>query len=287
MNSWILAVRPKTLSAAVVPIVVASALASRVHFEVWIFFFALMSTLFIQIATNLFNDVIDFNKGADTSERLGPLRVTQSGLINKQKVFLGAVLCLFAAAAFGLPLIFKGGIPIIIIGVLSLVLGYAYTGGPFPLAYEGLGDFFVLLFFGLVAVGGVYYLHTGEFHPDALVAGLQIGMLSTVLIAINNFRDWEQDIKVNKKTLSVRWGPVFSRWEVTVLFVGTYFLGGWWLWKGFWLAAVLPLLTFPVAWKVMLGIHRQLPGKIFNRYLALSSLVLIGFGLALSLGLLF
>lgn len=150
MKSWILALRPKTLTAAVVPVIVGSGVAALhpLGWKPWISVFALLSACFIQIATNLFNDAIDFKKGADTNERLGPRRVTQSGMLSSRSVMMGGVIALVFAMGFGIPLVIRGGLPIVAIGLVSVLLAYAYTGGPYPLAYRGLGDLFVFIFLG-------------------------------------------------------------------------------------------------------------------------------------------
>lgn len=287
MKSWILAARPKTLTAAVVPILAATALAQWQGFEIkwWITGLCLFSALCIQIATNFINDAIDFEKGADTFERIGPQRVTQSGLISRQHVLLGSGLILFFAFLAGVPLVLHGGWPIVSVGLISLFLAYSYTGGPFPLAYLGLGDFFVYLFFGLAAVGGVYYLQTGQWDIQALVLGSQIGFLSTVLIAINNLRDVEQDRKANKKTLAVRFGIQFVRFEIVLLLASTFFLQIFWHGRNAVLPAFLPLIFLPLAIFLAIQVATNAPSPIYNRFLALSALLHSGFGLILSIGL--
>ena len=287
VGHWWQAFRPKTLSAAVVPVVVATALVFAEGYLIdWsITVFALLSALMIQIGTNLINDAIDFKKGADREDRMGPVRVTQKGLISPRWVMIGGLLSFLLAIAFGVPLVIKGGWVIVAIGVLSLILGYAYTGGPFPLAYKGWGDIFVVLFFGLVAVGGVFYLHTGEFSSPVLVAGIQVGFLATVLIAINNLRDRNQDLRANKKTLAVRFGESFARYEILFLFALSFLLLGYWWERGYVWATLLPLLSAPVAWLVTRDVWRTPPGPVYNSYLARSSLVHILFGLQMALGL--
>ena len=173
MNPWLLALRPKTLSAAVVPVLIGSALAS--HIDWLIFAFALSGALFIQIGTNFVNDALDYKKGADTSERLGPIRVTQAGLLNADVVLRAAFVCFALAASCGVPLIIRGGWPIAIVGVASIIAAYAYTGGPYPLAYNGLGELFVMIFFGFVAVGGSYYVQMRSIDAAVVVAGFAAG----------------------------------------------------------------------------------------------------------------
>ena len=216
MKSWLLAARPKTLSAAVAPVLVGTALAYGgplpIHWKA--FASALFGAIFIQIGTNLVNDAFDFKRGADTHERLGPVRVTQSGLLSANAVMTGAYLCFAVAAVCGVPLIIRGGWPIIAIGVFSILAAYAYTGGPYPLAYNGLGEIFVMVFFGLIAVEGSYYVQVLEFSRDALLGGISCGALAVVLLAINNYRDMASDRTNRKMTLAARFGKRFAVGEI-------------------------------------------------------------------------
>ncbi len=213
IKPWLLAARPKTLSASVVPVLIGTALAPRPI--LWpVFGFALGGALLIQIATNFINDALDFRKGADTSERLGPLRVTQAGLVTAEGVMRAAWICFFGAAVCGVPLIIRAGWPLLAIGVLSIAAAYAYTGGPYPLAYNGLGELFVMIFFGFAAVGGSYYVQALTITPAAILGGFCAGSLAVVLLVINNLRDIETDRKTNKRTMAVRMGVRFSRFEI-------------------------------------------------------------------------
>ena len=287
LKSWAMALRPKTLTAALVPIIVATALVKAQGETIlwWVSICALLSAFFIQIATNLFNDAIDFKKGADTETRIGPQRVTQSGVMTSRQVMIGGGLCLFVAFLFGVPLVIQGGWPIVVIGLVSLFLGYAYTGGPFPLAYKGLGDLFVILFFGLIAVGGTYYLHTGHWSFPSLIAGLQVGCLATVLIAVNNLRDAPQDALVHKKTLAVRFGIEFARFEILVLVILTFVLGVYWASQDVKSAALLPILSFPIARRLVMGVFKNEPSPLFNTYLAMAAALHMFFGVLLAVGL--
>jgi 1,4-dihydroxy-2-naphthoate octaprenyltransferase len=280
-----LAARPKTLIAAVIPVFTAGALVHWMYGSVlgWVLFCGLFSAMAIQIATNLINDAIDFDKGADTNERIGPQRVTQSGVMTKAQVYRAAIIMLVIAAVLGLPLVIHGGLPILILGLVSLFLAYSYTGGPFPLAYLGLGDLFVILFFGWVAVGGIFYLLTGQYSLEPFVLGLQIGCLATVLIAINNFRDIHQDRKANKMTLAVRFGPAFMRTEIFVLLMLPFLLQIFWLYKtqNIWMLA--PLLLLPVALRLALNVGRTEPSVQYNQFLARAAQIQGGFGAILSL----
>src|SRR5882757_1075563 len=208
MKTWLIAARPKTLAASVTPVLAGTALAFRdlatMHWQPFVF--ALLGAVFIQIGTNYVNDALDFRKGADTHTRLGPLRVTAAGLLSAEAVLRGAYVCFFLAALCGIPLILLGGWPIAAIGIASIAAAYAYTGGPYPLAYHGLGELFVMIFFGFVAVGGSYYVQTVKFDVRALLAGFAVGCLAVALLAINNLRDVNSDRTSNKRTLAVRFG---------------------------------------------------------------------------------
>ena len=286
LRALLLTARPKTLSAAVVPVLVATALVGFEEGVVkpWISIFAVLSAIFIQIGTNFVNDAIDFKKGADTETRLGEARAAQSGWFTGQAVMAMGLGCFAIAFALGIPLVMEGGWPIVIVGLLSLLMGYAYTGGPFPLAYVGLGDFFVILFFGLIAVGGVYFLHTHTLSTGAVIAGLQVGMLATVLIAINNLRDLDQDRLVGKKTFAVRIGPRMGRLEVLLLFLLSFGLNLYWLDQGALFAFVLPLLALPLAMKVITTLLRTQASREYNRLLAIAAFVHMLFGVMLSVG---
>ena len=288
MNAWFLALRPKTLTAAIVPVAVASALviAQRFEFKAYLSVCALFSAVFIQIGTNLINDAIDFKKGADDERRIGPTRVSQSGMLSHRTVMLGGLVCFCVAALLGVPLVIVGGWVIVTIGVLSLLCGYIYTGGPYPLAYVGLGDLFVIVFFGIVAVGGTFFLHAKSFSIGSLVAGLQVGMLSTVLIAINNLRDSPLDKLVGKKTLAVRFGVRFARCEILFLVFAPFVLGMYWVFEGHFLAAVLPILSFPIARNLVNKILTTEPSPTYNKFLAQSAAIHLLFGVFLVIGLL-
>ena len=287
---WLLAFRFKTLTAAIVPVMVGTSLSMATgYFYSWhITIFALISAFSIQIATNLLNDAIDFKKGADTEKRVGPKRVTQSGLLSEKQVWLMGLFFLLLACAFGLPLVLRGGVGIVILGLISLFLAYGYTGGPFPLAYLGLGDLFVILFFGLFAVGGTFYLHSLELTNAALIAGVQIGFLSTVLIAINNLRDSQTDAKVNKKTLAVRFGDRFVKIEIGILILGIYGLN---LYYYFVLERDWALLSFfalPVALLLLKMVFQNMDfeRERLNKALGVAALHKMLFGVLISVGLL-
>lgn len=282
----ILAFRPKTLTAALVPCLAGTALAyyDLKSWNPWVLIFALLSATFIQIGTNLINDSVDFKKGADTESRIGPKRITQAGVLSSKKVFNLGSLSFFIAFLLGIPLVIQGGWPIVLIGLVSILMGYAYTAGPFPLAYKGLGDLFVILFFGLVAVGGIYFLQTGNYNLNAFILGLQIGLLATVLIAINNLRDRDGDLKANKKTLAVRLGIIGAKIEILTLMYLPYLLGGYWFVQGPEKSFLWPLLSLFITVKLSQNIIETDPSPIYNKYLAKSALLHLSFGLLISLG---
>ena len=215
---WAIAARPKTFAAAAAPVLIGTGLAAfHDRFRALPAVAALIGALLIQIATNLANDYYDFVRGTDTAERVGPVRVTQAGLLAPAAVKRGMMMVIGAAVVVGLYLVAVGGWPILVIGVVSLVCAVAYTGGPFPLAYHGLGDVFVFLFFGLVAVGGTYWVQALALAPDALVAGAGVGALSTAILVVNNLRDIETDARAGKRTLAVRIGRTATAAEYTLL----------------------------------------------------------------------
>lgn len=286
LTAWFLAVRPKTLMAGAIPVLVGSLTTFRYLHEVeWgIVFCALMVSLLIQIATNLFNDAIDFKKGADTDERLGPIRVTQSGLLSQQQVIAGAVACLLLATLFVYPLVMQGGTIIAFLFLSALVFTYGYTGGPFPLSYLGLGEIFVIIYYGFAATMIAYYLQAGFLTWDSFVLALQMGFLTTNLIAVNNLRDIEEDRKTKKLTLAARFGVAFGRWEITLLSALPFLLNFYWYFSGRFFVFLLPFATLLIAVNLIRGIWTHSPSRIYNRYLGEVSMLLAFFGLMQILG---
>ena len=249
MEAWVLAIRPRTLTAAAAPVLLGTGLAAgRDAFSPLPAVAALMGALLIQIGTNLANDYYDHLRGGDTEERVGPLRVTQAGLISPERVRNGAFGVLGAALLLGVYLVAVGGVPILVLGLASLVCAVAYTGGPFPLAYHGLGDLFVFVFFGLVAVGGTFWVQALAFSPEVLLAGAGMGALSTAILVVNNLRDIETDARAGKRTLAVRLGVSGTKAEMVVLVLLAFAVPGvgvgmvgWTPWALLALGAVLPL----------------------------------------------
>ena len=225
MNRWIIASRPKTLTAAISPVLLGTALAySEGSFNIIIFIFIITSACLIQIGTNLSNDLFDYLKGTDNSSRLGPDRAMQAGIISKQEIIKAIFIVFSISICFGFYLALLGGWIIVLIGLLSIFCGIIYTGGPFPLAYNGLGDIFVFIFFGLVAVSGTYYLYTDNFSVNSLILGSACGCLSTGVLVVNNLRDIDNDSKCGKNTLAVFLGVKFTQMEYLLLMLISYII---------------------------------------------------------------
>jgi len=223
LQVWTLAARPKTLPAAAAPVIAGSAVA----FYEGVFrpgpaLAALLGALLIQIGANFANDVFDYQKGADTRERLGPVRVTQAGLLPPERVMLGMWAVFGLATLIGVYLVIVAGWPVVLIGLFSILAGIAYTGGPYPLGYHGLGDVFVFVFFGLVAVAGTYFVQAGAVSPLAVWASIPIGLLATAILVVNNLRDIETDARAGKRTLAVRLGKRGAQWEYALLVAGAF-----------------------------------------------------------------
>lgn len=227
LGIWLAATRLKTLPAAVVPVVMGTALAwQKDAFHPLAALAAFMGAMLIQIGTNFANDYFDFQKGADTEDRLGPTRATAAGLVSPAEMKRAFITIFALSALVGLYLIYRGGWPILCIGVLSIGSGILYTGGPRPLGYIGLGEVFVLMFFGPIAVAGTEYVQTLQFSVQAASLGLAPGLLSSAILVVNNLRDIHTDRVSGKNTLAVRFGKTFARWEYT-LFVLVAFAIPW------------------------------------------------------------
>jgi len=214
LSSWITAARPRTLSLSMTPVVVGAALAWAIDGKIYALAIlaALTGSMFIQLGTNLHNDAADSERGGDGPDRVGPPRVTASGLLNAAAVKRGAAACFAASAIMGAYLAFIGGWPILLLGVLSILSGWAYTGGPLPIAYTPLGELFVVAFFGVGAVCGTYWLCAKYLDTAALAAGLALGLLAGAVLLVNNYRDAEADARVGRRTLAIVAGPHISAW---------------------------------------------------------------------------
>lgn len=287
-QAWILAARPKTLPAALTPVLVGTALA--VHdgvFDLLPALAAALGALLLQIGSNFANDYFDFFKGADTPERLGPARVTAMGLISPAALRWGMVVVFGLAVLVGVYLLMVGGWPIVAIGVASILAALLYTGGPFPFGYHGLGDVFVFIFFGLVAVCGTYYVQAMTLSWAVVLAAVPPGLLVTAILVVNNLRDIDTDRRAGKRTLAVMLGREGTRVEYLLLLTLSYLMPFvLWLLLGFHWLVFLPWLTLPLAANLVQQIRSQV-GRPLNKALAGTARLGLLFSIALSIGLLF
>lgn len=283
-SRWLLAIRPKTLGISVAPVLVGSSLAQAelgtIH---WLpALAALVAALFIQIGTNLHNDATDHERGADTPERIGPARATAQGWFTSAEVKRAAYLCFGLAFLIGIYLAGVGGWPIVAIGLLSLACGYAYTGGPRPIAYSATGELFVFLFFGLTAVMGSYYLQTLRLSLNAFYCACALGLLAAAVLLVNNYRDLETDQKARKLTLTHYLGKENSRITYGLFLLLPFLLPmllssvGTWVW--------LVLILLPLTLLLLRGFIREQPGPKFNSYLANTAKLQLAYSALLSIG---
>lgn len=288
MRIWLSAARPATLTAAIVPVIVGSAVAGRDgRFCALPALAALVGSVLIQIGTNLANDADDYERGADSAARQGPTRATQSGLLPVWQVRRGAWLAFATAALPGAYLAVAGGWPILALGVAAIAAGLTYTGGPWPFGYHGLGDLFVFAFFGLAAVAGTYYVQAGAISGLAVVAALPVGALATAILVVNNIRDIETDRLAGKRTLAVRLGDGGARAEFAALVTAAY-LVPLALWQGGGVSALvlLPWLTLPHAARLVGGVLAAQDGTRFNAALHATARLHGWYGVLFAAGLL-
>jgi 1,4-dihydroxy-2-naphthoate polyprenyltransferase len=288
LRLWAVAARPRTLPAAVAPVLVGTALAaSEDVFKPLRFAAALIGSIFIQIGTNLANDYSDARRGADTEDRLGPVRVTAGGLMPPRRVLIGTWVAFGIAVAAGSYLAAVAGWELLVVGVVSIAAGVLYTGGPRPYGYEGLGELFVFVFFGLVAVGGSYFVQTEDLRWEAVALGVPVGLLAAAILVVNNVRDIETDRRAGKRTLAVRLG----RERAVRVFAGMLALA----FAAVPLIAVLgdidawvllALLAAPLAIPLTRTLATRRDGPALNRLLAETGRLLAVFSLLLSIGLL-
>jgi 1,4-dihydroxy-2-naphthoate polyprenyltransferase len=282
---WVLAARPKTLSAASVPVLVGSACAFALGgLRVGPALAALGGALLLQIGANFANDVYDYEKGADTAERLGPTRAVQAGLISAAAMKRGMYVVFALALLIGIYLTLVAGPIVLLIGIVSILSAIAYTGGPYPLGYNGLGDLFVFAFFGLIAVCGTVFVQLGQVPALAIWCSIPVGALATAILVVNNLRDQEQDARVGKRTLAVRWGKKAVIFEYGLLLALSYAVP-------LYLATssaqgrfvLLPLLTLPLGRRLLRAVATE-QGRALNARLAGTAQLLLLFGVLLTLG---
>ena len=287
LSFWLMASRPRTLTISTTPVIVGTALAWAAHGRVhWLAVLAaLISSMFIQIGTNIHNDAADFERGGDGPDRIGPARVTASGLLSATTVKRGAYICFAIAALMGTYLVSVGGWPILLIGLFSIVAGWGYTGGPLPIAYTPLGELFCVIFFGLGGVVGTYFLSTGQISFQAIVAGLAIGSLVAAVLLVNNHRDVVSDGRVGRRTLPIVVGPTLT----VAIFAGLMLLP----------FALLPLIghslphgkvwpaliALPLALAMIYRLAQEPRGPVFNQILVQTAQVEFAFSVLLSIGL--
>ncbi|MDX2128724.1 MAG: 1,4-dihydroxy-2-naphthoate polyprenyltransferase [Chloroherpetonaceae bacterium] len=286
-KGWLIALRPRAYPATIAPVLLGSALAySNGAFNPLVLFLALICAMLMQTGSNFINDIYDFRKGADNENRLGAQKVLTSGLLTEKDLKRGAIFVLTTAFLLGLILVWIGGWIIFAIGVSSIFFAWAYTGGPFPLAYRALGDVTVILFYGIAAVSGTFYLHHSKFSLEALIIGLAAGFLASNILGVNNTRDIPTDKAVGKITLSLLLGENGAPWLYTGQLILAFIVPIYLYKNGYSIWVLLPYLSFPLALKCISEIHTK-KGKELNPTLAKTAVLLMLYGLLQSIGLIF
>lgn len=287
LQIWFEATRPKTLPAAICPVMVGSSMAYHDGLFNWIpSLICLSFALLIQIGTNFANDYLDGVKGTDTEARIGPLRAVASGSVQPLAMRRAALIVLALAFILGLSLIFYGGWWMLLVGTSSVICAWLYTGGPYPLAYNGLGDLFVILFFGLIAVACTYFVQALQITVDAFLLGLASGLVINNILVVNNYRDLEEDILASKRTLVVMMGRRFAQLQYlgSTVLAATILLVLAWKQHAFWLG----LAGVPLSYGVVIGarLHRLTTAQEFLGVLKASGMIVAAFGILVSVGLL-
>ncbi len=288
ISVWIEAARLRTLPASLVPVMTGAALTWH-HglFNGWITLLALLSAIFIQIGTNFANDYFDFRKGADSDDRVGFTRASASGAVAPGSMLSAAAITFTIAFLLGLILVFHAGWPILLIGLLSIAAGILYTGGPYPLAYNGLGELFVFLFFGIAAVMGTYYVNALQWSAQSFWAALAVGALSTMILVANNYRDIDTDRKVRKNTLTVLLGERFARWQYLVLMLMAFAIPPHFFFReSYSLSVLLPMLLLPWGALLVSTFWSETEKKAFNKILIRTAQFMTVYGLLFSGGIL-
>ena len=282
MSAWVLACRPQTLPAAAVPVVVGSACAHAAgSLRLGPALAALAGALLLQIGANLANDVYDAEKGADGADRLGPTRAVASGLLSASAVRRAMALVFVAALGVGVYLTWVAGPAIVVLGLAAIASAIAYTGGPFPLGYHGLGDVFVMLFFGLVAVAGTVFVQAGTVTTLAWAAAVPVGALATAILVVNNLRDRTTDVRAGKRTLAVRFGRRFAIAEYAGLLLAAYAVPVALVGRGVWM--LLPLVTLPFGIALLRAIAGE-DGRALNVRLPQPARLLAAHGALFAVG---
>jgi 1,4-dihydroxy-2-naphthoate octaprenyltransferase len=287
LRAWVIGARPSTLTAGIAPVAVGSAVAMRDGvFDLGPAAAALLGALALQVGANFANDLSDFRRGADTPDRIGPPRVTQLGLLTQRQIAIGMLLSFLLATAAGLYLSYVGGWPIVAIGLASILAAVTYTGGPWPFGYRGLGELFVFIFFGLVAVSGTYYVQAGEVTSAVIAASIPVGLTVTAILVVNNVRDIDTDRAARKFTLAVYLGRRLARYQYVLFMVGAYvaaaalFLigsfSGW---------TLLAWLSIPAAVSPIIAVLTRVEGPPLNAALRATARLHIIFAILLAIGL--
>ncbi len=286
LRIWFMAARPRTLPTGAAPVLVGTALAHG-DFHLLRFVAALVGAIFIQVGANLSNDYSDARRGADTEDRLGPVRVTAGGLVPPRQVLIATYVAFAVAVLAGAYLIAVAGVEILLVGVLSILAGVLYTGGPRPYGYEGLGEVFVFLFFGVAAVAGSYFAQAEQWTGTAFALSVPVGLLAAALLVVNNVRDMETDRRAGKRTLAVRLGRDRTRTLYAVM-IGLAFVTATlpWLFGPLEAWVLLSWLTAPLAFRLVLTIRTHTDGPTLNQALAQTALTQLAFCVLLSAGIL-
>lgn len=285
LNNWVLASRPKTLPAAVAPVLIGTSVAyydNKINFIAALI--ALICSLLIQIGTNFVNDLYDHLKGSDSKDRVGPERALATGIISINEMKRAIYLTFGVTFLLGLYLVYLAGWPILLVGILSIASGYAYTAGPYPLAYNGLGDIFVFMFFGVVAVVGTYYVQALQLTELIFIASIPAGTLITNILVVNNYRDIDEDRSNNKNTLAVLFGRQFSRVQYLLQLLAAYAVPVYIFirYEISWLI-LLPLITLPLGIKLFKMLI-DLKGEELNKTLELTAKLSVIFSILFSIG---
>ena len=285
---WLMAARPRTLPAAVAPVLVGTAWAGFAHvFHPLRFVAALLGAIFIQVGTNLSNDYSDARRGADTEDRLGPVRVTAGGLVPPKQVLVATYASFGLAVLFGAYLVAVAGWQLLLVGAASILAGVLYTGGPKPYGYEGLGEVFVFLFFGIVAVAGSYFVQVKHLDWEAFALAVPVGLLASAILVVNNFRDTDSDRRAGKRTLAVRLGRQGTRaLFATIVYLAFVLAPVTWAFGPTKAWVLLPWLTLVFAAGIVRVVRNRTDGPSLNEALAHTGMLQLAFCVLLSAGLL-